>query len=165
MRNVYATVKLDIVRSDLRTTDLPALCREWGLFSEAQEVVWVVTYDPMAQLRSVIEVARGSQFRVEVDVSTVLQAAWAAGTSRFQLMHNHPSGKLNPTKVDLDLTQQVYVAALAGQMYLEDHIVIGPPDGWWSMADHKQFEAHPKIRAMYARAAVGGPVFDHREPR
>ena len=60
MKNVYATVSLDIVRTDLATTDLGDLFDEWGLFTQAQEVMWIVTYDPMAQLRSVVEVARGS---------------------------------------------------------------------------------------------------------
>ena len=161
MRNIYATVGLNIVRSDLHYSDIRELLHEWGLFREAQEVVWVVTYDPMTTLRSVVEVARGNQFEVEVDISNVMQAVWASGSNRFQLMHNHPSGNVKPTELDLTLTKQVNLSAAMGSMFLEDHIVIGPPDQWYSMVSEGVFEPSPKIKQL---TAVRGPaVWLHRE--
>ena len=163
MKNVYATVGLNIVRSDLHYSDLRELLHEWGMFREAQEVFWVVTYDPMTALRSVVEVARGNQFEVEVDISNVMQAVWAAGTSRFQIMHNHPSGNVEPTKMDLTLTKQVNLAAAMGSMFLEDHVVIGPPDQWFSMVERGLFSPSAKIQKM---TAVRGPtVLLHKEER
>jgi len=163
VKNVYATVGLNIVRSDLRYTDIRKLLHEWGLFHEAQEVVWVVTYDPITTLRSVVEVARGNQFEVEVDVSNVMQAVWASGTNRFQLMHNHPSGNVQPTELDLTLTNQVNLSAAMGSMFLEDHIIIGPPDQWYSMVKAGVFEPSPKIKQL---TAVRGPaVWLHKEER
>lgn len=161
MKNIYATVGLNIVRSDLHYSDMRELLHEWGMFHEAQEVFWVVTYDPMTTLRSVVEVARGNQYEVEVDISNVMQAVWASGTSRFQIMHNHPSGNVTPTEMDITLTKQVNLAAAMGSMFLEDHIIIGPPDQWFSFTEAKIFEPSPKIKQL---TAVRGPaVYVHRE--
>ena len=162
MKNVYATVSLDIVRTDLATTDLGDLFDEWGLFTQAQEVMWVVTYDPMAQLRSVVEVARGNQYEVAVDLSAVCQAAWATGTNRFWLVHNHPSGHVQPTKQDIDLSRQVAKAASNGKLFLEDFAVVGPPKQWWSMVEHGQFKPSQAITRLYA---AQGPVVIHKEER
>lgn len=146
----YATVSLNIVRSDLTTADLPAQFRKDGMFTQAQEAVWIVTFDPMAQLRTTIEIARGNQYEVQVDMQALMQGVWASGTNRFFLVHNHPSGHVKPTKKDLALTKQVSLAAAIGGFYFEDHIVIGPPNEWWSMVGHGQLELSPAIQRMYA---------------
>lgn len=162
MRAIYATTELHVLREAGDTTDVPSLLREWGMFTASQEVVWVVTYDASTALRSVIEVARGSQFRVQVSIADVLQAVLASGSRRFWLMHNHPTaGKLKPTKTDMDLTQQVKLAALVCGFYLEDHIIIGPPEKWYSMLEHKEFKPSSEITELYA---AGQPVWVHEEP-
>lgn len=163
MKNIYATVSLEIVRTDLKTEDLGDLFTKWGLFTQAQEVVWVVTYDPMAQLRSVVEVARGNQYEVAVDLSAVSQAAWATGTNRIWLVHNHPSGVVTPTKKDLVLARQVSLALSGGNLFLEDCAVVGPPNQWWSMAEHGQYTPPAAIKKLYA--AANGPIVVHREDR
>jgi DNA repair protein RadC len=161
VKNQYAQVGLNVVRSDLTTMDLRTLFHEWDMFTQAQEAVWVVTFDPMAQLRSVIEVARGNQYEVQVDIAAVMQAAWASGTNRFFLVHNHPSGHVKPTKKDIQLTKQISLAAAIGGMFFEDHIVIGPPQEWWSMVENKQMELGPQIQRLYA-ANSPVRVYRHR---
>lgn len=165
MKNVYATVELHVLRTDLTTDDLPTLLREWGCFGQSQEVVWVVAYDGMTQLRSVVEVARGSEFEVQVDVASVFNAVMAAGATRFMLIHNHPNGKVKPTKQDVELTKQINIAAAVNGRFLEDHWVIGPSEEVWSMTDHKQFTPNPAIQRLYAANSEVSTVWIHREPR
>ena len=40
-------------------------------------------------------------------------------------MHNHPSGHVEPSKADLDLTDKVKIAGELMSIELVDHIIIG----------------------------------------
>jgi DNA repair protein RadC len=138
--------------------DLPRILAEEGMFDATQEVFWVVAYDAMANLRVAADVARGDYYRVGVSIPAVLNIVLLSGANRFYIGHNHPSGRLQPTKKDLDLTTQISVGAALVGAYLEDHWVIGPGGKVWSMVDRGQFTPSPEIVSMYA---ANGPIVTH----
>ena len=149
----FATVELRRTGPIKTVEDLPAMLEKEGLFRAAQEVFHVITFDGMTQLRSVVEIGRGDYHSVQVSIPLILSAMAAAGTDRFWLMHNHPDGHVNPTDIDLDLTRQIMLVANLSNLFLEDHLIIGPPRQTYSMADHGQLTPSRKITSMIASQA------------
>jgi len=150
MRYQFATVELRR-RGPIKTTDdIVSMCVKEGLFTSAQEVFHIICFDGETQLRSVVEIGRGDYHSVPAPIPVILSALAASGADRFWLMHNHPDGNVKPTKIDLDLTRQIMVVANLSEHFLEDHLIIGPPDKIYSMAQHGQITPHPRITGMIA---------------
>jgi DNA repair protein RadC len=159
MKMVYGTVTLQAIREEesFHLSRIDEKVKGWGFHDLTQEQVWVVAFDPTLMVRAVVPVAQGNQFYVEVDMAAVLTAVLATGTNRFWVMHNHCNRNVTPTKRDLELTQQINVAAAICGMYLEDHIIIGRGDRWYSMVDHGDLtpsKGIAKIAAMSAHSRV-----------
>jgi DNA repair protein RadC len=114
--------------------DLAALLRELGMTDLVQEAVWVIAYDAITNARTIVEVARGGYHDVQVHIPTVMSAVLLAGTDRFIMAHNHPSGDVDPTSNDMILTHRVMDAANASGIYFEDHLIVGPHGKFYSMA-------------------------------
>jgi DNA repair protein RadC len=112
------------------------LVKTWGLTDSAQERLWVVSYDAARNLRIVTEVARGGYNDVTVSIPALLTAVLMSGTDRFVIVHNHPAGDVTPTVQDLKLTKLVQGAADTVGLSFEDHIIVGPPNEYYSMNQH-----------------------------
>jgi DNA repair protein RadC len=55
----------------------------------------------------------------------VVKRALEIGAMSLILAHNHPSGDVNPSKADLDVTRQIIDAARPLGIEVQDHIIIG----------------------------------------
>lgn len=157
---VYATIELRTLHKGPSSDKLGDIFEAEGMFNQASEMVWVVAIDAMAKVRAIVPVAHGNEFEVTVDLANVMQAVWAAGTKRFFLVHNHPSGNVSPTPADMSLTKQVNLAAAICAAMLEDHIIIGPNDAWYSMKDAGKFVPSPAIQRLYA---ANSPIVLHHK--
>lgn len=110
-----------------------ALFHQEGWSAQPQECVWVVAYDSKHNLRSIIEVARGSHLGAQVHVPTLLAAVMTSGAERFVLVHNHPNGDPRPSKGDEHLTNSIVAASRVCWLYLEDHLIVTPnPSRYYS---------------------------------
>lgn len=69
-----------------------------------------------------------------VDIRLILSIALKCLASGVILAHNHPSGELKPSKVDIDLTQKLKEAAKLMDINLLDHLII-TISGFYSFAD------------------------------
>ncbi len=54
----------------------------------------------------------------------VVKRALELGASSIILVHNHPSGDVNPSKSDVDVTKQIITAAKALGIEVHDHLII-----------------------------------------
>lgn len=165
MKLIWATTELRVNAELAPATlmDLRRVLRDQGMFTATQEVFWVCAYDAMTNLRALVEVARGDYYKVAVSIPATLNAVLVSGANRFYIGHNHPSGVVKPTEKDIKLTQQINVAAALSGLFIEDHVILGPPDKWWSMRDHGQLTPSSAITELYAEA--GGPIVTHEEGR
>jgi DNA repair protein RadC len=118
-----------------------------GLSNAAQEEVWVIAIDGSRNVRHVIQVAKGGYHDCDVAIPAIFSAVLLAGTDRFAIAHNHPSGELNPTNQDFDLTWRVSDAADVLDMIFEDHLIMTPNGDWYSFRGHKQMRPskRPKV--------------------
>lgn len=66
----------------------------------------------------------------------VFRLAISQAVKRIVLVHNHPSGNLEPSKQDIGMTKQVYLAGEIIGIDLLDHIIIpNNEDGYTSVFD------------------------------
>lgn len=82
------------------------------------------------------EITRGTITTNAVYPREVVKKALAYNAAAMVVAHNHPSGKLSPSKQDLALTRTLYLACTLMQIELLDHLIIGAAEDVYSFADH-----------------------------
>ena len=99
-----------------------------------KEVLTVIYLDSSHAILHAETVAEGT-----INVNTVyprelVKKALQQNASAMIIAHNHPSGSLEPSSQDLQLTRTLSLLGSLMQIQLLDHIIIG--DGSFSFADH-----------------------------
>ena len=67
----------------------------------------------------------------------ILELALKHKATGLILVHNHPSGSLNPSASDRELTQTVVKTSQALNLMVHDHLIISR-HGYFSLAEHKE---------------------------
>ncbi len=99
-----------------------------------KEVLTVIYLDSAHAIINSETVAEGT-----ININTVyprelIKNALAQNASAIIIAHNHPSGSLDPSAQDLQLTKTLTLLGNMMQIQLLDHIIIG--NGSYSFADH-----------------------------
>jgi DNA repair proteins len=68
------------------------------------------------------------------DPRIILKKALEEDATSIVLCHNHPSGSLQPSKADEDLTKKIKDAAGYFDIRILDHIIVSE-EGYFSFAD------------------------------
>jgi DNA repair protein RadC len=87
------------------------------------------------QVLGVKTVNTGSLKQVLVDVSQIIKIALLSNASQIVLAHNHPSGRCEPSRADLELTSKVKKAADLFDITVADHIIL-------TANSHFSFDTH-----------------------
>jgi DNA repair protein RadC len=82
----------------------------------------------------IFEVSSGSVTGTVADPKLIFAAAIKANACGIILTHNHPSGNLNPSQADIDLTKRMKEGGKLLEMLVLDHVII-TTDGYFSFAD------------------------------
>lgn len=96
----------------------------------------------LASSGRVIERMRVSQGGVQatvVDCKLIIKRAIELLATQIVLVHNHPSGSVEPSRQDMELTERVAEAAQLFDMRLLDHVII-------SAGAHYSFRAHNLVK-------------------
>jgi len=80
-------------------------------------------------------VSRGGTSGTVVDAKIIFAAAIKARADGIILAHNHPSGNLQPSQADLDLTRKLRQAGEVLDISILDHLILAPDSGYYSFAD------------------------------
>jgi len=80
------------------------------------------------------DLARGSCTGATVDIKHLLSIALACNACCILLAHNHPSGRTEPSRMDIQLTQKVKGGAELLGLTLLDHLVI-TKEGYYSFGE------------------------------
>ncbi len=95
------------------------------LESLQHEECWILY---LTSSNSVIETQRisvGGVTSTVVDHRLIIKRALELLSSQFIMIHNHPSGSIEPSGEDVELTEKVKTAAQLFDIKLLDHIIIG----------------------------------------
>ena len=98
------------------------------------EQFWCALLDTRNRLIRHITVATGTVNACFIHPREVYRAAITESATGLILIHNHPSGELNPSDEDLSLTRRVMEAGAIVGIRVLDHIIVGP-GGHFSFLD------------------------------
>lgn len=105
-----------------------------ALAHEPVERVHAVFLDATRRPITAEELARGSVTAVNLTPRDIIRRALELHASGLILVHNHPSGNLTPSFLDVDTTRALRRAADLLDITLWDHLVVGKT-GYLSLRD------------------------------
>jgi DNA repair protein RadC len=100
------------------------------------EVFAVIFLDAAHAIINTQVVARGTITTNTVYPRELLKLALEHNAAAMVVAHNHPSGKLEPSPQDRQLTSTLYLACTFMNIRLLDHLIIGQAEKTFSFADH-----------------------------
>jgi DNA repair protein RadC len=88
------------------------------------ERVVVVVCDSSGGVLRVAPLTDGAADRSLIPVRDVLSAVLAVGGTRFAVAHNHPSGSVEPSAADTEVTSRLRAAAETVGLRFLDHVIV-----------------------------------------
>lgn len=82
----------------------------------------------------IVDISSGGISGTVADPKLIFAAALKAAASGLIMSHNHPSGNLQPSQADIDLTRKIKEGARVLELTLLDHIII-TSESYYSFAD------------------------------
>lgn len=95
------------------------------LMHEKRERVKVIILNSKNIVLKIVDVSYGGTNFAVIDPKEVLFEAIKMQAPKIILVHNHPSGDIQPSKSDYNITDRIYESAKLMGIELLDHIIIG----------------------------------------
>jgi DNA repair protein RadC len=112
-----------------------ALLNHWkDSHIELKEDFKILLLNRANDILGIYHASTGGTSGTVVEVKQLLAVAIKANASGIILAHNHPSGNLNPSKMDLQITRKVSQACSVMDITLLDHIIL-TKEAFYSFAD------------------------------
>lgn len=89
-----------------------------------KEHFWIIGMNEAGYILYIELIALGSVKAVNIEPMNVYRVAVMKNASRVIAIHNHPSGRLVPSKADLDITDRLIQVGRILNIALVDHIII-----------------------------------------
>jgi len=99
------------------------------------EEFWIVLLNRANLIIDTYRISQGGISGTVTDVRLILKAALDRMATQLILCHNHPSGNLQPSKEDINITHKIYEAGKLIDVQLLDHIIVSAT-GYYSLADN-----------------------------
>ncbi len=106
-----------------------------------KELFKILLLDKGNHVSEVIDIDMGTVDRVNPSVRDILLSALKYQAPAMILAHNHPSGNIQPSEADKRLTKDLVKAALAMELRIFDHVIIGE-NAYFSFADEGLIEEY-----------------------
>lgn len=107
---------------------------------ELQEELKVVLLNRANDVLGIYSASKGGTSQTTVDIKLIYSVALKCNASAIIVAHNHPSGKLKPSKSDIAITKKLKQAGDYLDIKLLDHLII-TKDGYYSLFDNNHFES------------------------
>lgn len=98
------------------------------------EEFWILYLNNANKILEKFQISKGGITGTLVDVRITLKKALELGAVSLILAHNHPSGNLNPSEADKQLTQKLKTAAESMDIKILDHLIV-TEKSYFSFAD------------------------------
>lgn len=122
----------------MNSTDLYAVMQKILLrdrkIDRGKEHFWVVGLATNNRILYIELVGLGTLREVKVDPMDIFSIALQKRTAQVVLVHNHPSGELQPSKADLDITDRMLQVGFFLHIPVVEHLVISE-EGYFSFVD------------------------------
>ena len=110
------------------------LLNNWSDQIEFVEEFNLLLLDRANRVLGFYNVSKGGQTSTVVDAKVVFTAALKMKASYIVLSHSHPSGNINPSLADIQLTKKLVEGAKLLDLRVLDHIIV-TPYSYYSFAD------------------------------
>jgi DNA repair protein RadC len=143
---LYQVTEVELIyKSKVKASERPKITRScevyevfkscWDLNKiELQEQFKVMFLNRANKVLCIYEVGTGGITGTVADLRLIFAAALKANACCVVLSHNHPSGNLQPSKADLDLTSKIKAAGDILDIKVIDHLIVCM-EGYLSFAD------------------------------
>ena len=98
------------------------------------EEFWVIYMNRSNRITDQIKISQGGVSGTVIDVRIILKHAIEKLASNLIVCHNHPSGNLQPSESDKQITNKLKEAAKFHDIQVLDHLIIGD-NSYFSFAD------------------------------
>jgi DNA repair protein RadC len=98
------------------------------------ESFYVVCLSRNLYVNGMYKISEGGLHGTVVDISKIILGMVNSVSCSMILLHNHPSGNLQPSTQDLDITNKIVAASKILGYSVLDHLII-TSDGFYSFAD------------------------------
>ena len=99
------------------------------------EEFWIILLNNSNKILKRIKIGQGGITSTTVDIRLVMKSAIEYFATSIIISHNHPSGKLEPSNQDINLTNKIKNAGKILNIRLLDHLIIGI-NSYYSFADN-----------------------------
>ncbi len=104
---------------------------------EVIEQVKIVYLNNASQVLGHLNMATGTINACIIDIRYAVAVALKCNAHAIIACHNHPSGRLIPSKLDAEMTQELKAGLALFKLALHDHIIIST-ESYYSFADNGQ---------------------------
>jgi DNA repair protein RadC len=130
----------EAVRHDVVTSDADVVrIMEPMLGGIPHEECWVLYLESSGRVLERMRVSQGGVQATVVDCKILIKRALELLAVQIVLVHNHPSGSVEPSRQDIDLTERVEAAARLFDIRLLDHVIV-------ARGAHYSFRGHGVIK-------------------
>lgn len=114
---------------------------------DLREYFYVIFFSTANRIVGYQEVCKGGMNGSVVDVKMILSTALLSAATAVILVHNHPSGSLQPSPADKKLTEKLSKAAWYMDIRVLDHIILNGENSeeYYSFADQGLMNVESKI--------------------
>lgn len=98
------------------------------------EEFWLIPLNQAGRVIDTIRTTMGGICNTPVDIRLIMRKLVEVAATAFIVVHNHPSGNVQPSTDDRRITEKIRKAADVFQIKLQDHIIIGY-DRYYSFND------------------------------
>ncbi|MDT0651458.1 JAB domain-containing protein [Autumnicola edwardsiae] len=102
---------------------------------ELHETFKIMLLNNANKVKGIYEVSNGGITGTLVDVRILFAVLLKSLTTAVILLHNHPSGTLQPSEADKRLTQKIKKAGELLDIKILDHLILTPDGDYYSFAD------------------------------
>ena len=95
----------------------------------------IVLLNNSNKVKGIYQISQGGITGTLVDLRILFAVVLKTLSVGILLAHNHPSGKLQASQPDRDITQKIQRAAQLFDVKVLDHIIIAPNGDYFSFAD------------------------------
>lgn len=111
------------------------------------EEVWVLALNSNLELIERDLIFKGTADKCLIHPRDIFRFLCRNNAISFILAHSHPSGDSHPSKEDIKITKQLYIAGRLFEINMADHLIIAK-NQYFSFADYGFMQKFQSIRSV-----------------
>ena len=144
--SIIAATELGRRRKSEEVVELTKITSSKAVFEVMQPIIgeltheefWVLFLNNSNKILFKAQLSKGGMTGTVIDTRIVFKIALEQNATSIILSHNHPSGKLQPSEADIQITKKIKSAGQQLDIPVLDHIII-TERGYYSFADEGIF--------------------------